>query len=155
METNNKRNLIDNFIRPLAQRLKKELRKIDGGEFVFYKTEIGLAENPKYPMDAFWIHPDPKFDEEIEDLESHILKTQLVRIDFLANGKTSDTLAFVNIFTDIVIEESAFYIKALKKRCKYEDLPDLEIQNELFECYKSVHEQVAFDPKPRVIKLLN
>lgn len=153
--TNNNRNLIDTFIRPLAQRLKKQFRNIDGGEFVFYQTEIGLAENPEHPMDALWIHSDPKFDGDIDDFENHILKTQSVRIDFMANGNTSDSLAFINIFSDIVIEKSTYYIKALKKRCTYDELPDIEIQNELFERYKSIYEQVAFDPKPRVTKCLN
>ena len=149
------RKLIDDFIRPLAQRLENQLCKIDGKSFAFYKCEIGLAQKPNSPMDALWIHSDSKYDSDNDELEKQIPKTHSVRIDFMASGKSSDTLAFVNIFSDILIEKSGYYIKALKKSCRYENLPDFETQNELFDCYKCIYEQVAFDTKPRVIKCLN
>lgn len=150
----NIRNFVDVFVRPLARRLETDLKKVGHIPFRFYETVIGLSDNPNSLNDVVWSHSRSEYDLNKDLVEERLPKTKSVRIDFTASVKGYDSLAYINLFTDIKLTRSGFFITALSKKCKYTDLPAEQIQNDLYNLFKSYYNQAACNRENRFTKYL-
>ena len=136
----NIRNFVDCFVRPVARRLENDLRISDSAPFMFYEALIGLSENPNSMGYLVWSHSRADYDMNKDIVEKRMPNTKAVRIDFRADAKHNDSMAYMNLFTDITLSKTGFYIPALSKKCKYTDLPAEQIQNDLFNIFKKYYD---------------
>ena len=137
----NIRYFIDGFVRPVARRLETDLRISDSAPFMFYEALIGLSDNPNSMGYLVWSHSRADYDMNKDIVEKRLPNTKAVRIDFSASAKHNDSTAYMNLFTDITLSKTGFYVSALSKKCKYTDLPAEQIQNDLYNIFKKYYDQ--------------
>ena len=120
--------------------LENDLRTEDKIPFMFYEALIGLSENPNSMGNLVWFHSRADYDMNKDIVEKRLPNTKAVRIDFSASAKHNDSTAYMNLFTDITLSKTGFYVSALSKKCKYTDLPAEQIQNDLFNIFKKYYD---------------
>ncbi len=149
------RKFVYDFVRPLSQKIASGIQKTEGLTFEWHEVHNELSVKQDELTDCYPIWDDTQYDRD-KDLELHIPKIKSVRIDYYGRRGIGyrQRLTNINLFTDITLNETGYYIKVLNKHCAYTDLPDLETQNDIYEVFRKEFSNAVHGDNEYVTKLL-